>query len=230
MSQGLPQNTEKISNTIVKELLQSVKRLQNGDISKIMNRMGLFYKYNYGVSIPQLRQMADKYEPNNEAAFILFNQEIREAKILSSILIENKKLSFEDARRIGVEIDNQEIVEQFSRNVFSQVPFLFELLESWIQGNKWNKILCFYSLGWLFKIQDEVNDNCLLWFKKQCFVEAESDDLLIQQAISFAMQSIGSKSDILKQEMTKMADRMMESEKKSVCRAAEDFKWLNAIY
>ena len=93
---------------------------------------------------------------------------------------------------------------------------MLAVVKNWIQGNKWNKILCFYSLGWMFKTTQQIEQNYIEWFIENGLVEVECDELLIQNAINFAMQSLGAKSDNFNRHMTKMADTMLSSEKKSV--------------
>lgn len=229
MSQVLPKSVHNIQNSVVKELLQAVKRLQNGDISRIMNRMGLLYRYNFGVSIPQLRELAGKYNPDQEVSNLLFTQNIREAKILASIMSQPEKITQQQALDISSEIKNQELVEQFSRNVFSKLPFINQLLDIWITGDSWNKILTFYSIGWKFKTDTSDSNNLIDWLTEHYNVVSENDELLVQQSLGFAMQSISAKSDENKAKMTALAKNMMKSEKKSVRRIAEDFMWLNAI-
>lgn len=229
MSQDLPEGTSQIPNKVVKQLLQSVRRLQNGDISRIMNRMGLLYRYNFGVSIPQLTQLASKHKANQDTANLLFEQNIREAKILASFLCETQSMSINEALKFGDEIKNQELIEQFSRNVFSKVEFLDQLIHQWIQGDTWSKTLCFYSIGWKVKTESESNAAFINWTLENTSAAAEIDNLLLQQAIGFAIQSISAKSDENKAKMTALAEKMMESEKKSVRRIAEDYLWLNAI-
>lgn len=227
MSQGLPENIKLLTNTTVKEILNRVKHLQNGDISRIMNKMGIRYKYNYGVSLPELRHIANKYQPNTNLALILFNQDIREAKILASILMPEDILCFKQAHEISKHIKNQELVEQFSRNVFSKLNCLIELLNNWVNENDWNKILAFYSIGWKFKISNADSEKYFSWFVKNCQKQADTNNTLLHQSIIFAMQSFANISEDNRDQVNILAEKMMQTEKKSVQRIAEEFLWLS---
>ena len=65
------------------EIKTQIRHRMNGEVADNMRREGLIYKVNYGVSIPELQQIAKGFKGDHELALELFNDEIRECKIIA---------------------------------------------------------------------------------------------------------------------------------------------------
>ncbi|MFA6403116.1 MAG: DNA alkylation repair protein [Salinivirgaceae bacterium] len=210
-----------------KDIMHSISRMQNGEISKILSKMGIEYRLNYGVSIPHLRQLVTGFEPNNELAFILWEKDIRETKILASILFENNTITFEQAIEIAGKLNNHELVEQFSRNLFSRLPFLILLMEQWLEGTDWEKMLALYSAGWYTKHHDGSIDI----IKKLCYCYIDKLNAVennpLHQSLLFILQSLSMHSELMRLEIKEKAQQLMSSENCSIRRLGEEFLWLN---
>ncbi len=210
-----------------KRIIRKISRMQNGDVAKILHKLGLAYRLNYGVSIPQLRQLISEFEPNNQLAFLLWEKDIRETKILASHLFDVSELSHEMALMIATKINNQELIEQYSRNLFCRTPYLLELVKKWMQGNQNEKILALYSAGWHIR-QGGANTAHL---KGICFSNIETltsdNQALVYQSLGFVMHSISVCSDHDFEEMKKLAEKLMLSDKPGIQRMGEEFLWLN---
>jgi len=63
-----------------------MRKAMNGIVSASMRQKGVHYKLNFGVSIPEIRNIAQSYEPNEELAKWLWNEDVREHKILATLL------------------------------------------------------------------------------------------------------------------------------------------------
>lgn len=207
--------------------MRRVSRMQNGDISKLLRKMGIAYRLNYGVSIPHLRQLIPDIKPNNELAFLLWTRNIRETKILASMLFEIDKLTLEEALLIGSKVNNQELIEQFSRNLFARLPFITDLLKKWINGSVAEITLAFYTAGWNARQETGYSDAINDWAFKHIKESASIDNNQLHQSISFVMQCISHLSDENQQNMKILAEDMMRTEKTSVRRLGEEFLWIN---
>lgn len=218
---------EQIKLNTSDEILKKVKRLQNGDVSRGMTRMGIYYKLNYGVSIPQLRQMANTYVPNNDLAFNLFNKDIREAKIMASMLFDVSNITTKSLMTVSGTIDNVELVEQFSRNVFSNYSDLSALLVELFKGNNWQKVLALYSASWYFKINKTPNPEIIDWSINQISAVQENEDGLYIKGLSFLLQSMASINEEQHLKIVNLAESMLKAEIISAQKLAEEFLWLN---
>ena len=212
---------------IAKEILKRVDRLQNGDISSAMERMGIHYGTNYGVSIPQLQQLAKDYEYDNALAFYLFDKPIREAKIISSMLFDMENIKSIQLTLLSERINNIELVEQFSKNLFSQLSDLKIMLPKLLKGTAWQKLLAIYSVSWSIKKQKQIQPDFVNWGVLQVQFLKGDEDGLVQKACIFLLQSIANISDEYKLQMIKLAEEMSKSSKNSANSIAKEFLFIH---
>ncbi|MGD9995051.1 MAG: hypothetical protein AB7S69_17255 [Salinivirgaceae bacterium] len=211
-----------------KKILRKVSHMQNGDVSRLLQKMGISYRLNYGVSIPHLRQIGSEYLPNNELAFLLMKRDIREAKIISSMLFEVEKLTKGQILEIASQLNNQELIEQFSKNMLSHAPNLPELLDTWLSKSLKESTLAFYTASWAIKQNHPAKDEILSWVTNTFQLAAVTDNPQLNQAILFAMQTVYQTNEQYQQKMKDLAEKMMHTENNSVRSLGQEFLWLNA--
>lgn len=116
---------------IVQRIRADLRRLMNGTVSKSMREKGLDYKFNWGVDIPRLRQLATHYEADADLGAFLWRQQTRELKILGTLLYPVDEFDAETAERWVKEIPNHEIREQVCMNLFQKLSFADQLVQHW---------------------------------------------------------------------------------------------------
>jgi len=116
-----------IENTI-KDIRMRCRRVMNGTVSRSMRDKGLEYKLNFGVSLLQLKEIAGYYNPNADLAETLWKNDVRELKILATMLYPIEKFSKERALVWIKEIANQEIREQLCINLLEKLTCASELI------------------------------------------------------------------------------------------------------
>ncbi len=120
---------------IVLEIVSKIRQLRNGDTADSMTRMGIIYPINYGVSIPNLKEIAAEYVGNHDLALTLFEQDIRECKILASLIDDPAKVTGEQIDQWSASFTNIEIVEQVCSNFFWRVEYSLSRSIEWCLGN-----------------------------------------------------------------------------------------------
>ena len=70
----------------LKEIRTQLRLAMNGVISTSMREKGIVYKLNFGVPLPEIKQIAATHKPDSELAAALWKEDIREFKILASLL------------------------------------------------------------------------------------------------------------------------------------------------
>jgi 3-methyladenine DNA glycosylase AlkD len=212
----------------VTEIIEKVKHLQNGDVSTAMQNMGLTYELNYGVSIPQLSELASAYNADNELAYVLLSNEIREAKILASMLFDVSKISIDQILSISTAINNIELVEQFSRNVFAKSSDLDVALPILIDIDYWQQLAAIYSAGWALKKNKDENSEIVNWSKYTISKYLESEDRHFQKSIVFLFQCLIAINNETRKEMVNLAEKLAKSENLSVQKLAQELLWISA--
>lgn len=77
-------NTE--THEKIKEIKKSLRLSMNGIVSAHQRRQGLNYKINFGVEIPRLKELASRQEKSTLLAQSLWQDNIRECKLLAIFL------------------------------------------------------------------------------------------------------------------------------------------------
>lgn len=164
---------------IIKKIRTDLRLSMNGAVSTSMRDKGINYRMNFGVGIPRINQISEKYEQDKELAETLWSDDVRELKILATLLYPIEEFSKELAMSWIVEIKDQELREQLCKNLLQNLTYANELVEESAKNNI-EHIRC--TGYWLF---------ARLCITKSETVEKINCDELLQNAISdFNSQSM----------------------------------------
>lgn len=170
--------------TILRNIRTDLRRSMNGVTAASMRAKGVGYRMNFGVDILRLKQIALNYIPDKALAETMWKEDVRELKILATMLCPRDQFSKEDADRWGREIVNQEIREQACKNLFQELPYADELVLDWIRSE--DEII--RTTGhWLFArlciIRSEVMER--IWADEllgKAMADVQSESLLLRQS------------------------------------------------
>ncbi len=208
-------------NLKLKELKKRFRSRENGPAVESMNRMGLVYEKNYGVSISELLEIAKDYKYNSELSEFLWKQNIREAKIISLMICNPKEVSKLKIEVILQGIDNIELTEQACINLLEKVENIFPKIENWLKNdNKYYKITGLFLISRILKEKKEVKKEELLKFFNNFESIAKINNGLIEKSLAKALLQIGKKNIILETEVLSFIDKIKEKNYKSAA-------WLN---
>ncbi len=137
----------------IKEIRTHLRLAMNGVISTSMREKGIVYKLNFGVPYPEVKQIAALYEKDADLAAALWKEDIREFKMLATMLQPVETFTMGQAKQWMAEIPYLEIAEQCSRNLFSKLSFAGDLTLELINNkkDKFSRTLAFLIWSELFK-------------------------------------------------------------------------------
>lgn len=118
------------------QILKSIKLQKNGEVVDLMEKKGIKYKMNWGLSVIQLRAIASQFEPDHLLALKLWNKEWRETMILSTMLDEPAVVTEEQMDFHTKSFENSEIAEQSSANLYVKTKYAFVKALEWCRGRK----------------------------------------------------------------------------------------------
>jgi len=118
------------------EILSKIKPLQNIEVVNSMQKRGVVYKVNLGVSIPLLRDMASDYGKNHLLALKLWNKQWRETMILATLIEEPDKVTENQMDFWVRNFPSIEIAEQAAMNLFSMTSFAYKKAFEYCLGKK----------------------------------------------------------------------------------------------
>lgn len=123
-------------NDLIKSIRRDLQLAMNGVASSSMREKGINYKVNFGVDVTRLQQLADKYAPNLPLAKEIWKLNVREMKILSTMIYPVDQFTEEQAEAWVHEIPTQEIREHLCRNLLQNLPYAHKLVNKWtLQAN-----------------------------------------------------------------------------------------------
>jgi hypothetical protein len=175
-------------NEQVKEIKQSFRQMMDGSIAQSMRDKGVNYHLNWGATLPRLKEKATEIGPNYDLAIALWKENVRECKILATMIMPADKVLPEVIDIWVEQIDAIEIAEQASFNLFQHLPFAAEKAFQWLAAPDDLTQLCGYHvLARLFMNKQEPNERGINEFIDQALVALQSQDLSLRKA---AMQSV----------------------------------------
>lgn len=128
---------EAVSSSVdddVKKIKRSFRLFMNGVASSSMRDKGLEYKINWGIPVTRLRDMAAQYAPSVALAERLWESDVRECKILATMLMPAERFSEPMALSWLSACNNQEMAEMLVFNLVQNMPgvetFVVSLLHS----------------------------------------------------------------------------------------------------
>ncbi len=168
----------------IREIKKELRSAMNGVLSAQMRQAGMPYKLVFGVELPRLQSIAQEFEPDRELAQALWNENIRESKILATLLMPKDEMCPELADIWVEEIPTAEIAQIISMNQLSQGKWSAELAFQWIATSHPMRQLCgFLVLARLLQQGAELNEPSELELKDQAEALRDTADLHLKKAI-----------------------------------------------
>lgn len=147
----------------IKEIRKKVRKSMSGEVSALMSEHGISYKSNFGVEYPRIKEIAKDYIQNHDLAQRLWAMKIREMMILAILLQPVDKFTPEIADEWLQDINQNELAEQATMNLFSKLPYANELALKCINSDEtWNQIVGFMLVGRIWKSLDNEEINTIL--------------------------------------------------------------------
>ena len=205
-------------NDIVKEIKQSFRQMMDGAVAQSMRDKGLNYHLNWGATLPRLKAKAEELKANSQEpkansqydlAIALWKENVRECKILATMLMPPEKMLPEVCDIWMEQIPSQEIAEQAAFNLWQYLPYAPDKAYQWIASDKEYYQLCgFHVLSRLFMNGQEPNERGINEYMDQALAALQGPYMSVRKA---AMQSI-----VRFAELGLVYERMAKSATKSI--------------
>ena len=176
-------------NSQVKSIKQAFRLMMDGAVAQSMRQKGLDYHLNWGATLPRLREMADEYGKNYELAIALWKENVRECKILATMIMPAEKVLPEVIDIWMEQTPTTEIAEQATFNLYQYLPYAPEKAYTWIASDRELCQLCgFHILSRLFMNGQEPNERGINEFVDQALAALQGESMIVRKAAMMAMQ------------------------------------------
>ena len=165
------------------KIKRSFRLLMSGPTSQSMTQKGLGYKINWGVPFIELKKMALEYGKDYELAIELWKEDIRECKILATLIMPAEKMLPEITDIWMEQVKSQEMAEMLAFNLLQHVDYAPTIAYEWIATDKTlYEIAGFQLLARLFANGQEANERGINEFLDQAAVALQGDNMGIKHA------------------------------------------------
>jgi hypothetical protein len=180
--------TEKTHEKL-KQIKQSFRLLMNGEANRSMREKGVNYHLNWGVSLVDLRQMAKEYGKDYELAIELWKENIRECKILATMIMPAERMLPEIVDIWVEQTQEVEIAEQAAFNLYQHLDFAPEIAFRWISSNDAiRQIIGYHILSRLFMRGLEPNERGINEFLDQALAALNDSNISVRHAATTSLQ------------------------------------------
>jgi len=209
----------------IRKLIRSFRKQMDGEVSEQMDKRGVHYRLNFGVSLVALREKAKSLPRDVEFADRLWHRGIRETMILATLIVHEEKMTIEMSQEWAALIDNCELVEQASLNVFGKMSCADELVGQWLkEDDAYKRALAYYTLGWMARfvgVSDELRQRGLSRVKS----ETGNDDVFcLYRGMTHFVRQLLRIDDDAKKECEDVIHKFEVEKNKNLLWVAEELK------
>lgn len=130
----------------LKHIKQGFRLLMNGVASQSMREKGLQYKINWGIQLTELQKIAGEYGKDYDLAVELWKENIRECKILATMMMPPEKMPPELADLWMEQTPSQEIAEMTAFHLFQYLSYAPAMAYEWIASDRQLYQICGFQI------------------------------------------------------------------------------------
>lgn len=173
----------------LKTIKQSFRLLMNGVTAQSLRDKGLEYHLNWGANIIHLREMANEYEPSYDLAVALWKEDVRECKILATMLMPAKEFPSDMAMLWIEQLRSQEVAELLCLNLLQNVDYAGDLaFQLMAENNDIHRLCGVNLLTRLFMKKMEPNERDINEFVDQALTMLQDKSVSLRHSALNAMQ------------------------------------------
>lgn len=127
---------EQQTSDAIREIKKSLRLAMNGVVSTLQRRQGLNYKINFGVEIPRIKEIAAQYGKNRELANALWQEDIRECRMIAILTMPVEEFTADDANEWIGTARYTELADQLSMHLLCHMPDAVDKAIGWAQQDE----------------------------------------------------------------------------------------------
>ena len=171
----------------IKDIKKELRAAMNGMLSAKMREAGAPYKLIFGVELPRLQSIASEFHPSRMLAQELWNENIRECKLLATMLMPPQEFLPEMADIWMEEIPTAEVAQILCMQLLSKEPWCAVAAFEWIASPTPMRQLCgFLCIARLLQQGAILQDRTIEELKDQAQSLLPNADLPLKKAIMAA--------------------------------------------
>ncbi|MCX6012131.1 MAG: DNA alkylation repair protein [Chloroflexi bacterium] len=206
-----------------KEVLIKLHNLSDPEAVKGMARFGIDPDNTYGVSIPNLRQIAKDIGKQHTLAQQLWNSGIHEARILAGMIDDPLLVTEAQMDKWAIDFNSWDVCDQCCMNLFEDTCFAYKKAIDWSSMEKeFVKRAGFTMMARLAVSDKKAPDEKFVQFLPVIEREAIDERNYVKKAVNWALRQIGKRNIDLNKLAIETANSMLQMDSKSARWIASD--------
>ena len=212
------------------QLIRVIRLRQSGEVADAMSERGITYKMNWGVSLLDLREIAQSYDADHLLALKLWNKQWRETMILATLIDDPLEVTEEQMDFWTKSFENVEIAEQASTNLWVKSKFAFIKALEWCRGKKHLvRFTGVHLIGRLAITEKNAIDEMFEPFFEE--LKTLAKDKKLHTPIYRSVIGMGCRSKVLNEQCVELAKEFQLSESENAVKLGESlFEELTSEY
>jgi 3-methyladenine DNA glycosylase AlkD len=177
----------------------------------------------FGVALPTLRSMASRVGPDHELALELWEEAVREARILASLIDEPGRVTETQMDRWAGTFDSWEICDQCCQNLFWRTPFALAKALAWMQrAEEFVKRAGFVLVAVLAVHDKRAEEETFVGLLPTLIAAADDERVYVRKGASWALRQIGKRNDHLRTRVLSAVSTSIDSDSRASRWVAHD--------
>jgi len=184
----------------LKEIIERFENLSDPEAVAGMARFGIKSAKIYGVSIPEIRKLAQEIGTDRKLALQLWRVNCRERRILASMIDEPAAVPEEQLDQWVAGFDNWEVCDQCCMNLFEKTPYAYKKATQWSKAKEeFIRRAGFVMMARLAVSDKKAHDEKFEAFLPLIIQRADDERNYVKKAVSWALRQIGKRNRHLNQ-------------------------------
>jgi 3-methyladenine DNA glycosylase AlkD len=181
-----------------------------------MARYGISPKNNLGISVYQLRNLAQEIGKNHELALTLWNTGIHDARLLAVFVDDPRWVTNEQMDAWVADFDSWDVCDQACTSLFDRTPLAWKKVFEWAElEEEFVKRAAFSLIAGLAVHEKHAGDDRFEQFFpliKRCVVDERN---YVKKAVNWALRNIGKRNLSLNEKTITLSEEISEIDSKS---------------
>ncbi len=198
------------------QIIEELKKKFSPENAAGMSRFGINTENAFGVTVKDIKLIAKPIKKNHDLALQLWKSGIHEAKIMSSLLDEYKKVSEEQMELQVLDFDSWDVCDLTCNNLFVYTEFCEKKIFEWSKREEeYVKRAGYVLIACSAVHHKEWSDEKFLSFFPLIENGLYDERNFVKKAVNWALRGIGKKNMYLNKEAIKFAEKFILSESKN---------------
>jgi 3-methyladenine DNA glycosylase AlkD len=181
-----------------------------------MSRFGINVNKAFGVSVPDMRNVAKQIGKDHNLALKLWKTGYHEARIVASMIDDRKLVTEEHMEEWVRDFNSWDLCDQCCSNLFDKTPFAYKKAIQWSRRKEEFVKRAGFTLMATLAVHDKKTENKV--FKKFLPIikrESADDRNFVKKAVNWALRQIGKRNRELNKEAVKTAKEILKMDSKA---------------